>query len=234
MTAPLTDGSDREIVAYLRTQGWEDPFPPVPFVVATWERHLGDAVGPQVRSLPHELDGRVGRKALAELSEGATTRVGRQRLFLGTLIWGRGTRNARMLPGMIDALNAPELDRALRDTQRLVHRGLPAVAYDRWVDATIPGLREAFFTKWLWAAGLSAPAGVALRPLVLDSRVWASLRRLGWSSEMTTGRKYRHSPSSAYAAYLATAHRWADWLRDDGLDVSAEDVEQFLFRMVDG
>lgn len=41
----LMDGSEREVVAYLRTQSLEDAFPPVPFVVTTWERHLGTHVG---------------------------------------------------------------------------------------------------------------------------------------------------------------------------------------------
>jgi len=81
-----------------------------------------------VRSLPHELDRSISREGLAGLSEQATTRVGRQRLLLGALIWGRGKRNARMLPAMIDALTSPGLDRALRDTRRLVHRGYPAEA----------------------------------------------------------------------------------------------------------
>ena len=34
-----------------------------------------------------------------------------------------------------------------------------------------------------------------------------------------------------YSVVLAATHRWADWLRDGGVDVGAEDIEQLLFGM---
>ena len=43
----------------------------------------------------------------------------------------------------------------------------------------VPGTSEAFFTKWLWVAALGSQARL---PLILDSRVLVTLRRIHGSS----------------------------------------------------
>ena len=95
----------------------------------------------------------------------------------------------------------------------------PADAYRAW---RIAGLREPFFTKWLWAA--SCIGTPERRCLVLDARVWSTLNEaLSWSSLVAAGTRRR---AARYEAYVDTCHSWAAAL---GNGVSAEDVEWALF-----
>jgi hypothetical protein len=140
-----------------------------------------------------------------------------------------GKRNARLLPGFRKALGHPNLVATLRTTADLVRKGRPGDAYVRWAEANIPGLGEAFFTKWLYAVGLHGVEPLALQPLVLDGNVWRSLRRLGWSSERASGFRYRDTPAAGYCAYLAACRRWAHALAEPCGCVTAEAVEHWFF-----
>lgn len=86
----------------------------------------------------------------------------------------------------------------------------------RWLhkgSGHLPKLGESFFTKLLYAAGYGYGAGVW--PLMLDSRVRAALRTLGFPINFTP---------QAYGQYLQYTHEWAaEW------SVSPEQVEFALF-----
>lgn len=163
----------------------------------------------------------VTRPQLQAMAHKADSPDGRLALLVAVLIWGRGKSNGRMRDQIIKTLNpgGGERDRVLEETARLAQQGEAAEAYSAW---TLPGLRAAFFTKWLWAASSAAPDRCCL---VQDARVWASLAACEWDSRVASGRK---DWPSRYAAYVRDAHRCADRL---GHNVSAEDIEFTLFRI---
>ena len=76
----------------------------------------------------------------------------------------------------------------------------------------------AFFTKLLWALGETLD--VWPKPLILDSRVWASLEALRWDSRLAAGSRRW---SKRYIAYLRACEAWA------GERFVAQDVEFTVF-----
>jgi hypothetical protein len=226
--ASLTDGTDRGIVALLLDR--RDTFGveprPIAFRASTWRRWLPEHSMGALEVFDEE---RVSIGDLERLSAGGHSRRDRRLLFTAALIWGLGKKNARLLPGFVSALEHPGLDDTLAETFKLVRRGLSAEAYEVWLASRLPGLGEAFFTKWFFVAGLAGLPPGSPQPHVLDGNVWKSLRRLGWSSEHTTGIRQKVRPSAAYAAYNAALARWADELTSGGPVVSSLNVEQFLF-----
>lgn len=126
---------------------------PVRFVSDTLSRWVaGTEVGPPCAAVLERLsDNVISRRDLAEVALEADTDDGRLRLLIATLIWGRGTSNGRMRRHMVGALVHPDRSKVLATTQQLVLDGDLPAAYRAW---SLPGLREPFFTKWLWAAGL--------------------------------------------------------------------------------
>lgn len=202
--------------------------PPVPYVATTWNRWL--RAMPSSPSLDEECSlswvGLTGKKVsradlrrLAAAGDGPSDNL---RLLIAALVWGRGRRNARMFPHTMVCLKAPGRDDVLAATADAARAGRLADAYDAW---TLPGLREPFFTKWLWAVGTRAQERVA-RPLVLDSRVRATLKALGWNSVKAAGTRRR---SVRYATYCEATVRWGALLSEHGRTVSAEDLEYALF-----
>ena len=194
----------------------------IQFVPATWRRWLE-----QARWSPDQTDellGRFGetvdRAQIRDLAMSINDDWARQRLLVATLIWGRGKSNGRMRDHIVGLLRCPDLDQGLAASATLAAAGQPAAAYRTW---QLPGLREPFFTKWLWAASTAGPP--ENRCLVLDQRVWASLNNaLGWTSWIAAGSRSR---ADRYAAYVQRCHAWAAELGDR---VSPEDIECALFR----
>lgn len=228
----LTDGSDRQIVDVL-AKHWLDELTgahqtPIPVDAANWRKYLTNRPK-AVREIVDYFSSEIGRSDLRILAQDQDSAVGRERLFVATLMWGRGKKNARMLPGIRDCLTNPALKHTLRVSRDLIGEGLPGDAYVAWEKASLPGLGEAFFTKWFFASGLSVEDGRLLKPLVLDSRVWKSLESLGWSSQRASGFRYRSHPSAGYCAYLRAARDWAVSLSTEHHPVSAEGIEMFLF-----
>ena len=163
---------------------------------------------------------------LAKLANsGATNRV----LFVGAMMWGRGPKNGRLMPKFQRVSNHSDFEKTLQQTRDLILEGKPVDAYQAWIDSGIKGIAEPFFTQWFFVCGLDSRAAV-LQPLVLDSRVWKSLSKIGWSSERQTGTKYRKNPAGAYGAYLEAMAQWASELSDETVKISPLQVEQFFFR----
>ena len=117
----------------------------------------------------------------------------------------------------------------LLETRELILEGKPVEAYQAWINSGVSGIRESFFTKWFFVCGLDSRSD-GLQFLVLDARVWKSLRALGWSSKRHTGETYRKAPAKAYGAYLEAMRVWAHQLSSDSSQISPLQLEQFFFR----
>lgn len=204
--------------------------PAVEFVAGTWRRWLtassshggaGMADGDVDRLFQRFPGERVSRRDVQEVALGGSSAQDNRLLFITAMVWGRGKSNARMLPGVMRALDSTKCDETLAVTARCIADGNIEAAYRLW---RLPGIREPFFTKWFWAAGYRS--GGPLRPLVLDGRVWSTLSALGWNSIDAAASTRR---AKRYTAYVEAAHVWADHLSNGRSVVTAEDVEFTLF-----
>jgi len=204
---------------------------PVRFVPDTWRRYLTENQRTEVvADLEHVLasisDGMIKRSHIKTMARDAAKDdvSALRRLFVATMIWGRGKSNGRMMPGFAKALSDTRIDSALVDSCEAFSA---AEAYRMWRSAGVNGLGEAFFTKWLWA--VSTRRNAQYLALVLDARVWRTLNQpisdggLGWSSLVAADSRYRHL---RYQAYVDACCSWADALSCD-----AEDVEWALFEV---
>ena len=233
--ATRTDGSDEAIVDYLinnhgaAIQGTSQGT--VEFTASTWRNWLSGTVEEEVLTVLDELHGSVSRGDLRRLALQAIGTLGLRRLFLAAMTWGRGKRNGRMLPGFKKAFAHPALDGTLASTCNLIREGLPGEAYDVWRAAEIPGLGEAFFTKWFFVCGMGGVPNTCMDALVLDRRVWRSLRVLGWGSWRASGVRRVHGRAAAFCAYLKALQTWATVMTIKGHATTAEQLEIFLFQM---
>jgi hypothetical protein len=89
----------------------------------------------------------------------------------------------------------------------------------------LPGVRQAFFTKWFAFAG--RVPNRAWQPLILDSRVYATLNDTLMIS--TTSLAGSRNKAARYRAYVEAMHAWARDLSADGRTVTAERLEWVLF-----
>jgi hypothetical protein len=205
--------------------------PPVPFVPRTWCAWLQKAGDERLKAVSDRAetlmawigvsDPTIPRRHLRHLAA-ADSPDADLRLLVATLSWGRGKRNGRMLPRMVETLKAADRNDVLSRTASAAAEGRIVDAYRAW---TLPGLREPFFTKWLWSAGTRSTSPAAA-PLVLDGRVWRSLNRgLTWDSIIAAQSWER---ACRYEAYCEAMVRWATGL-SGSIRVSAEDVEYGLF-----
>ena len=169
------------------------------------------------------------RVSIADLKKLAESGVSNRVLFVAAMMWGRGTKNGRLMPKFEKVSAHKNFEETLKQTRELITAGKPVEAYKAWVDSEIKGIGEPFFTKWFFVCGLDSRTS-GLQPLVLDSRVWKSLAVIGWSSERRTGVKYRKNPAGAYGAYLEAMRVWASELSDESGTISPLQIEQFFFK----
>ena len=144
--------------------------------------------------------------------------------FVLVMAWGSGTTNSRSLGNtrraLQDVVRASSVLResahGLREAKEL-HDVLGV--YQAF---SLPGVGEAFFTKWFAFAGRSP--GREWQPLILDRRVRATLNlTLGvWLNHLAD----RRNDSYRYIAYVKALHEWA---ADRGDAVSAERMEWIFF-----
>lgn len=149
-------------------------------------------------------------------------------LFIATMMWGRGPKNGRMMPKFKLAASHPEFLRTLSITRESVANGRLGDAYLRWVSSGIAGIRESYFTKWLFVCSLSNEPEV-VRAFTLDNCVRASLKTLGWP-DAALNKTLRGKPSYFYEAYVHVLYHWATELSREHERFDPLDVEQFLFR----
>lgn len=65
-----------------------------------WKKYLASRPH-EVRALVDEYPKSISRASLSELSADQASTGGRERLFVAAMMWGRGKKNARMLPGFV-------------------------------------------------------------------------------------------------------------------------------------
>ncbi|OBJ78719.1 hypothetical protein A9W97_03270 [Mycobacterium gordonae] len=129
--------------------------------------------------------------------------------FVLVMAWGSGTSNNRSLRNTKNALHdigaaATALRQsavALRAAQRNADPSIPAIHRQ----FSLPGIGEAFFTKWFAFAGFVP--GRDWQPAILDSRVRATLHKTldVWLNQLTD----IHRDPERYVAYLTAIHRWS-------------------------
>jgi hypothetical protein len=189
----------------------------VPFVRSTWvswlesagwdEEHIGQVMG----RIPSNEISRDQIRACSR--QVANAEADFADLLVLTLIWGRGKSNGRMKPHIITLLAHNGLENALEKISYATRLDGAAGGHRAW---TLPGLREPFFTKFLWA--VTSHRHSSERCLVLDGNVRRSLKTLGveWPA---AGRHEK------YEWYVNLVRSWCDDTHDP------EDLEWLLFRM---
>ena len=211
-----------------RWGGPPSPARTVAYRPATWRpwcisHTAASAIVDQFAGAETDPTGQITRADLVALSStigDADDTDGHVRLFVATMLWGSGTSNGRGPRFTGSALDDGHLVPSLIETRSLILDGDPARAYAAFRSR---GVGPAFFTKWLWAAGLDRDLEVT--PLILDARVWASLRALGWDSREAAGSKRW---AQRYLAYLRAMARWSDELSP--AVTTPEQLEQVLFK----
>ena len=171
-----------------------------------------------------------GAISIDDLQALSNSNIANRELFVATLMWGRGSKNGRMMPFFKLVLTHPAIDETLSKTRAEILEGRPEVAYRLWRESGIRWIHEPWFTKWFFVCGLSeiSEKRGGLQPLVLDGRVWGSLKALKWPSKGKAGKKISRDRASVYLEYLTTVHSWANEISRKGL-ITPLEVEQFLF-----
>ncbi len=151
------------------------------------------------------------------------------RAFVLVMAWGSGTSGTRGLRNTVSAVSCPDTAhkvlsnaaQALRRSKSISDHSLESVH----AAFALTGVRQAFFTKWFSFAG-HVP-GRTWQPLILDSRVYATLNdTLGVTTISMAGTRNR---AARYAAYIGHLHQWAGSLTAEGCAVDAERLEWIFF-----
>lgn len=211
---------------------WRDCLKRTPYPVnvppRAWDKYF-PAETAQLRKIPEFEISKISIDGLRKLATRLPTGTDSNRaLFVATMMWGRGPKNGRMMPNFQVAASHREFDKTLSITRESVMQGDFSGAYSQWLSSGIKGIREPFFTKWLFVCGLKNDPGV-LQAFTLDGRVRASLRTLEWP-DAPLKKTLQGKPALFYEAYLKTLTTWAAELSDEQCQTTPLQVEQFLFR----
>lgn len=146
--------------------------------------------------------------------------------FVLVMAWGSGTSNSRSLRNtrraLVDVSAAASVLRESAAALRAVEQVTDPIIADTHRQFVLPGIGEAFFTKWFAFAGYVT--GRQWQPLILDSRVRRTLHHTldTWLNQLTDV----HRDPERYIAYLTAMHRWAAELPQP---VSATQLEWIMF-----
>ncbi len=111
--------------------------------------------------------------------------------------------------------------RVLRGATSTADRGIETAH----AEFSLPGIRQAFFTKWFAFAGYLP--GRAWQPLILDSRVYRTLNlTLGVNTIDMAGTLSR---ATRYMSYVGHMHDWAQLITSNGCPIDAERLEWIFF-----
>jgi hypothetical protein len=212
----------------------------VAFRVPSWKKALADLPTNATALLTDEryshsahrsTDRLIGRAGLLSAcdemdlaNEGDVVRT-----FVLVMAWGSGLTGSRALRNTARALgDTPSAHKMLGDAAlrlRSAKSFTDGALEQAHHDFGLPGVGQAFFTKWFTFAG-HVP-GRTWQPLILDSRVYATLNRtLGVDTTSMAGSRLR---KARYRAYVETMHSWSDDLSRSGLDAAPERLEWVLF-----
>ncbi|WP_100517210.1 hypothetical protein [Mycobacteroides abscessus] len=146
--------------------------------------------------------------------------------FVLVMAWGSGTSNGRSLrntrKALVDVSAAASVLRESAAALRAVEQITDPVIADTHRQFVLPGIGEAFFTKWFAFAGYVP--GRQWQPLILDSRVRRTLHNTldTWLNQLTDV----HRNPERYIAYLTAMHRWAAELPQP---ITATQLEWIMF-----
>ncbi|SKX29353.1 Uncharacterised protein [Mycobacteroides abscessus subsp. massiliense] len=146
--------------------------------------------------------------------------------FVLVMAWGSGTSNSRSLRNtrraLVDVSAAASVLRESAAALRAVEQVTDPIIADTHRQFVLPGIGEAFFTKWFAFAGYVT--GRQWQPLILDSRVRRTLHHTldTWLNQLTDV----HRDPERYIAYLTAMHQWAAELPQP---VSATQLEWIMF-----
>ncbi|WP_436793485.1 hypothetical protein [Actinospongicola halichondriae] len=164
----------------------------------------------------------VTRDMLARLSSTMSDDRSMVACWVATMCWGAGPRNRPRLRQWSRSLSGASTAAVLRSSADELLHGKPEDAYRRMT--SLPGVGEAYHTKWLWAVGLGADSTLQPTPLIRDSRVDKTLRDLQWWPEA-------RGAAARWVRLCDALGEWADELgrRHPTWTVEAEHIEQLLF-----
>lgn len=216
---------------------------PVRFRLPSWEAALAEVSGKPTRFLSDP--GITSRSAQQQFAAYGDRVVSREAVidtcesidmaddeavlaaFVLVMAWGSGTSNSRSLRNTRKALQdtkaaAAALRNSATSLRSIQHLDDPVIA-DAHRSFCLPGVGEAFFTKWFAFAGFVRERD--WQPLILDSRVRATLHDTldVWLNHMTD----LHNDPARYVAYLDAMHRWAANLPQP---MTSTRLEWILFR----
>ncbi|MGI8536246.1 MAG: hypothetical protein ACR2K2_07025 [Mycobacteriales bacterium] len=148
--------------------------------------------------------------------------------FVLVMAWGYGPNGSR--GNVARALVDPESAHAALSSSATILRRAESAA-DGAVDQAhkefrVPGVRQAFFTKWFAFAGHSP--GRDWQPLILDSHVYLTLHQT--LRVTTTDLADSRRRARRYVAYVEALHSWAHELRVAEGNVDAQQLEWVLFQ----
>lgn len=162
-------------------------------------------------------------------------------LLVASFIWGQGlngygpARLGWILKGKRSAKARPaeRIEESLSTAVEVLRREGARQAYASLRhESPIPHLGPAFFTKFLYFAGLETPGVRGLQPLILDRRLAEQMRSF-WRRRQDPAAAWRWSAGGwsayRYEVYLAFLNTAAEQLSADGPPWTPDLVELLLF-----
>jgi hypothetical protein len=142
--------------------------------------------------------------------------------FVLVMAWGGG-KSGRPIMNTQRALADPDaahlmLKSSAEKVAGTAEQSVLESAHEEW---SLPGVRQAFFSKWFAFAGVRESR--EWQPLILDARVYATLNKTLKVSTIRLADSHRRK--HRYRAYVQALHLWAK-----ELSVPAERLEWILFR----
>ena len=184
---------------------------------STQTRSLGSLEFPAVFRLVQAHPDYVTRADLAKLGDRCreADSEAQEELFFATMMWGYGAIGGRSHLNARKAINDGRLGVALEAAAEAVTSHDTAAAYIAFSSPShVAGYDEGFFTKYLYflSVGDRTWTQLAMRPLILDSRVLDSLAFLANVLGADWGRITKTASLRRYQRYYATLAAWAEAL----------------------
>lgn len=209
-----------------------DSFPPqrkFAYRREAWFRWLGEIpeATEAIKTFPDMLDRPAVAQIFKSLWPGNISGA-----FVGMMIWGyaddnRGpSRTLAILTQQTDPRVAqvdPTVIDRLRTSVGIVRSAGPreAYAYLNNSPGKIPELGPSFFTKWLYFASVSGPAGVAGAAPILDDLV------INWLANLDPTIEIQYARTPDYRRYVEMLSAWGE-----PFGLGPAEVEERIFRLI--
>lgn len=151
-------------------------------------------------------DAAVSRAEVASAVADALQRQAFREALVATYVWGKGKRGTPGGSGpatLHKILAFDGLDAALAGAVTTLREHGAPQAYAA-LKGQVPELGPAFFTKFLYFAGLALEPVHGVRPLILDSVLARRLRQMA----AAVGRESGHDPDGCIAAWVWSDNNW--------------------------